>query len=629
MVALLNPWFNEPKGTKDEPNTSLGTALASQIGRLEGSPLESSRRQNLLYDLELYSGQKLSSLYQMNGDGYERIWNPDLLVFNVCYSLVNTIRNRICSFRARAQFLPNGGDYKARRACRERTEMSDAWADEVHYQDEASLAFRDCLTGDGGVYKVWKENGKVKGGRFPAWEFFFDEGESIYGEPECAYHVRYMPVEQAAEYFRLDEQKLRAQTISSPQGILYITNRELVRVAEAWRRLNYDDKGEEVPGRRILMVGTEIVDDEEWMYDGFPLPGVRFDERAVGIWGTGAITPIRSIQIELNEMQRTLREAHRLSASKVIQYQQNEDAPTKFTNAYVSAIPYQNTPAQIETPPAINPEAYQYVDVLKRQAFETLGVSQFIASGTKQPGLNAAVAIREASDMQTDRLALLSQRWEDMRVEAAGWWWTFTKELAKEGKKPKWRAISRGAWKEMTAGNFDQESEIRRFPSSVFGQTVAAKLQKATELVQAQFLTKEDAMKGLDIPDLAPIVDLALSQSYLMESIVDDILEKGDYSQPDPYIDPVAFESYCRSRYFLALSDKSNYPEQNMGLLRRLIDTITARAAQTRAAAQAAAQPPAPVPGVVPPQGALAGAGPDLIQQQQQANVLQGAGVAS
>lgn len=598
------PWFDETDKAK------LAEALMRQVTRIEMSPLESQRKQNLLYDLELYLGQPLSSLYQVQGDHGARLWNPETLVFNVCYSLTNTVRNRICSFRPRAQFLPDGGDYKVQQGARDMTEMSDAWAEEVRYQDEASMAFRDLITGDGGVYKVWIEGRKIKGARFPSWEFLYDEAEGIYGEPQCAYHVRYMPVEQAAEEFGVPEAQLKTQTVSAPPSIIYITNRELVRVVEAWQRASQDEDGNIVNGKHALVCGATAKYVEDWEFDGFPLSQKLFDERSVGMWGVGGITMLRAIQLELNELQRTLRETHHLSASKIVQLQEGEEASSKLTNDYVTIVRYKNQPAQIDTPPAVNGEIYQYAELLNKQAYDTWGVSQFIAAGQKQPGLNAAVAIREASDLQTDRLALLSQRWEDMRVEVAGWWWRFTKQLAKKGVKPEWRAVTHGVWRKLTMTNADAEYEIRRFPTSVFGQTVAARLQRATELIQGGFLSKEDALKALDLPDLSPIIDLTLAVPNAMEAICDSILNDGKYQTPDPYIDedsPGKFYAYAKARYLKAMYDGSNYPDDRLSMMRRLIDTVKPKAAPAPAAAimPAPGGTPMPVPGApaLPPMG--------------------------
>src|SRR5688572_29221439 len=142
--------------------------------------------------MELFLGTKLSSLYQLNGvDMTNGILKPDQqIAFNICYSITNTIHNRICSFRTRAQFLPDGGEYKARRSARDMTELSDAWAHHENYYKEAQMAERDLMSGDGGVLKAYIANDNpeaktadVKMSRFPSWEFYFDEADSIYGEP--------------------------------------------------------------------------------------------------------------------------------------------------------------------------------------------------------------------------------------------------------------------------------------------------------------------------------------------------------------------------------------------------------------------------------------------------------------
>lgn len=591
------PWF---KAEADE----MGRLLQSQVQQLELSPQESTRRQNLLYDLELYYGRPVTTLYSMTGTDYDSRFNPDQLVFNVAYSIVNTIRNRICSFRARAQFLPNGGDYLARRGARDRTAMSDAWAQEQGYQSEASFMLRDMLTGDGGVLKMYKDSPNSDGkatqvavGRFPPWEFLFDATESLYRLPECAYHVTYLPIDQAEARFKIDRASLVASIVSAPPGLVYSSSRDLVRVVEGWRR------GPD--GRRALVIGDKVHGaPEDWQHDGFPLIQRTFDEGAVGVWGPGAITPIRGIQLELNEMQDTLREAFKNSAVKYVFYQNEENGQKLLTNAYVQGVPYTNIKPEINVPPAIHPSVYQYIEVLKKQAYETLGVSPFIAAGQKSPGADSAVAMREESELQSDRLANLSQVWEGIRTEAATWWNRFSVEIARTGVEPKWKAIHRGAFKELVFGNLDAEWQIQPFPSSVFGQNISGRLDRAVTLIKGGFMSKEDAMKALDLPDLAPIVDQMLAQSYLMEYLVDDILEEGVYRQPDRYIDPTALFGYAKNRYFLAMSDGSKYPEDHMAKLRRLLDTTETRLPKPAA--------PAPAP-VGPADPALAGASPELL----------------
>lgn len=605
------PWIDEKDKAK------LGAALQTHVEILEKSPYETARRQALLRDAELYLGVPLTDLYQIHGGGYEsKMATDESIAFNIGYSIVGTIRNRICSFRPRAQFLPNGGDYKARRGARDMTGLSDAWAEATKWQREASYMFRDLLTGDGGVLKHYidgtgDEKDTVKAARFPAWEFMFDEAESIYGEPECGYHVTHLPVRMAARKYKVEVEKLRSRVVNSTSaaGILYIPHRDLVRIIEAYHR------GPE--GRHVIVVGDEVIRDEPWEFDGFPWVIKKFDENMVGLWGDGAIRRLRPLQLELIEWARSMRDAHYLASQQVHLIQDDEAAPQKVTNEIVRMVRYTNTPPQIVNPPAVNAEMYQYYRTLRDAGYETLGIAQSTAKGEKQPGVDSAVAIRESSELQTDRLSGLSQIWEEIRVESADWWWRLTKQLAtrKESPvKPKWRAVSRGVWRELTVGDMDQEWEIRRFPSSVFGQTVSGRFQRATELIQGGFLSKEDALKALDIPDLGPIIDLTLAQSYAMESLVDGMLEDGHYETPDEQIDPVALHAYAKNRYLLAISDDSNYPAANMAKLRTLLAYIEPRAKAALAAAQP--QPPAPPPAPGRPAPAQ-GAGPDQVQAQQ------------
>lgn len=179
---LTKTWFEKLEGDDDEATkTAMAIALQSTVARIEDSPEETARRQEMLANLELYLGRKLSGLYQLNGGDYERVFDASRAVFNVAYSVLNTIRSRICSFRARAQFIPAGGNAKARRVARDLTAMSDAWADECNLHAETSFAFRDLLTKDSGCIKIYRDGDKIKASRFPPWEFMVDPAEAIYG----------------------------------------------------------------------------------------------------------------------------------------------------------------------------------------------------------------------------------------------------------------------------------------------------------------------------------------------------------------------------------------------------------------------------------------------------------------
>jgi hypothetical protein len=610
-MSTLGHWSEsdptpKPKSKGDRPkNDELCRRLQGAVESIAKSNDELERRKGLKFDLELYMGEQLPDLDQLGSSKMLRAHNVDAehQVFNASYALVNTVLNRVTSFRARAQFLPNGGNWKARRAARDMTDMSDAWAEQQNYQDEAAFAFRDSLTGDAGVLKFYEEDGAIKVGRFPSWEFLVEYKEGEHREPMCLYHVRQMPISMAARNLGVEPSEI-ASTGTWDHSASLSYGEGTVLVADAWTR--------GPKGRHAQIVSNHVVVDREWEYDGFPASVNRFDWRPTGFWGIGGITPIRSIQLELNELQVTLREAHRRMASAIISTSEDESAEAIPTNDYVSMVRYKIAPPNIQNPAAVHPGIYKYAETLYKQAFETWGVSQQVASGTKPTGANSAVAIRESVELQTDRLALLSQRWERMRIDAATWWWRLTRDMAKRtGEKPKWRGISKGQWKELVFGDLDQEYEIRAYPSSIFGQSIAGRFDRATELIEGGWLSREDAMKSLDVPDLSPVMDLALSESYLMEKIVDDVLETGTLTMPPRYLDKQKVWAYAKSRYYLALTGDGDYDPPNISKLTTLIDAMGPPPEQAAAAVAAGPPqpptPPAPPPGLGGPPGAVPG----------------------
>jgi hypothetical protein len=98
------------------------------------------------------------------------------------------------------------------------------------------------------------------------------------------------------------------------------------------------------------------------------------------------------------------------------------------------------------------------------------------------------------------------------------------------------------------------------------------------------------------VPDISPTVDVMLAEKYMIEKLVDDILEDEDYVTPDEYINKPKLFEYARRRYFLALVDGGASTEA-LNLMRRLLN-------ETKPKPQAAPQPP----GI--PAGPVAGAPP-------------------
>lgn len=596
----MKTWFKLP-----EKSTDLPDALDKAIRAIEESPGEKKRRENLVYDLELYYGCRLGSLYDVRFSGADAMdWEPENLQYNIVFALVSTVRNRICSFRPRADFSPTNGDFRMRTVAKDWRASCDAWFKRDKIYREVSFMVRDILTSDAGVIKAYSDDTQVYGRRFPSWEFLVSEADGRYRDPECMFHVRWVALEEAlAQYGDEDpEDPDRQLDVAIRSGVLdgtaenigvvaYATGKQLVRVADCYKR--------GPNGRHVIMVGRKIVLDKPWKHDGFPFIVKRFDERAIGYWGVSGINSIRGLQLALNEEMGTIETAHHMTSAHIIQVQEGEAVP-KVDNNIVRIVRYQTQPHQITAPPAMNAERYRYVEELRKIGYEVWGVSQFVASGVKQPGVESAVAIRESTELQSDRLALLSQMNEEIVVELADWWRKLSEELP---NKQKWQVMQRGMLREVTNEPMGKDATVEVLPTSLFGQSVAGRVDKAMDYVKRGWLSKQDAMRAVDVPDLAPIMDLELAETYYMEQIVDDILEEGVYETPSEYLDPNLMVAYAKKRFFAAKTSGVKYPPGNLGKLTKLIDAETKRASASapQSAAPSAAPGAAPAPGGAAP----------------------------
>lgn len=608
---------------KREDPREIARSLDQAVNAIETSPAEQARLSASLVDLALYCGQPFTLATMTDlWWSYKAIADAQTLKYNAAYSVVNTVVSRICSFRPRAQFIPEAGNYKTQRLCRDRTSACDAWTQREQYQDQASYAFRDCLTGPAGVLKVYletlfegtdDEETLSRLGRFPSWEIKVNENDGRYGEPEFMYHVKWLTQRQAIKlYGRTDDARalivtggdrisalsVYGVTDDMGNGIAWRNGQRLVRVVDAYAR--------GPKGRHVIMAGDYIAYDSEWKHRWHPFVVSRFEKpEATGFWGRSALDKVRGIQTGVDRSIQDIDDAHHLAAKLIAV---GPVAPEKMTNDIVQ---YYQGPAglwQFHNPKPTDPDAYRWFEMKKAWMFEVLGVSPNAAQATKPQGVTAAVAIDAVTDLQSDRLSQLSQMWEQTVVQVGERWFALEGDAADGGKR-EYTATERGRAYLVDAHADGSTPTIRVFPTSLFGQSVPARLQKAMDAVKAGWFDQEEILKILGVPDLEGIFEIKLAEYEWTERFCDELLEDGKYETPTVWANPIKLFEYARLRFLRADTDKS-YPMENMAKMRKLLDYLQpiAQAARDKAAGKAPAMPagagaPAatPAPGAVSP----------------------------
>lgn len=114
-------------------------------------------------------------------------------------------------------------------------------------------------------------------------------------------------------------------------------------------------------------------------------------------------------------------------------------------------------------------------------------------------------------------------------------------------------------------------------------------MQKITEMVQSGMITIKEGRRLLDYPDLDQVEKLANASEERIFQILDKIVEDGEYTPPDPFMDLQLANELVVQYYNLYVSAKLE--EERAEMLRTFHTQIQDM--------MQAAQPPAP-PGMPP-----------------------------
>jgi hypothetical protein len=190
---------------------------------------------------------------------------------------------------------------------------------------------------------------------------------------------------------------------------------------------------------------------------------------------------------------------------------------------------------------------YQYLDRMIQRGFELLGISQLAAQARKDAGVTAAVAMREANDLQTDRLSVIATSYQDLFVDLAKLAITTMKEWQTRDKSSarKYEVKSEGSkfLKTISWGDCDLEDdayEVKVWPVALLPQSPQAKLQQITEFVQSGWITPKAARHYMTTLDLDYADDLANAAQDRVDMVIDSIVDDGKYGPehaPDDSMD--------------------------------------------------------------------------------------------
>lgn len=586
-------WLAEDKkALKDQILSTASYLKETQNFRYRQSAIYAKLYGNL--SLFSFLGASTTKLDQTQG------LPSDRPTFNLIQSAADTLISRISQSRPTPVFLTDNSDYKERNLAKKLNNFILGEFYQTKAYDKGTLLLRDALVVGSGCLHVYEtEDEKVGIDRVLNTELLVDPNEAIYGDPRQIYRMKLVDraVLMAANPHFKAEIKAAERAYVDNSADASKTVSDLVLVVEGWHLKSGKDAKD---GRHTLACSSGIIFDEKWDKDKFPFVFLHYSPRLLGFWAQGLAEQLMGTQMEVNSLLYTISKAIKLvGVPRVFQEMGSKVVRSHHSNEIGVIITYQGTKPTYEVAQCVPQELYAQLQRLIGYGYQQCGVSALEASAQKPAGLNSGEAIRSYDDISTDRFASLARRYDNAFVDLAYLVVDTAKDIAERTGKYHTVYPGKNGTKQVDlpeASLLKDPFVIQAFNMSSLPRDPAGRMQKVTEMVQSGMITLKEGRRLLDYPDLDQIEKLANASEERIFQILDQIVEDGTYTPPDPFLDlQLASELVVQ---YINLYGSAKLEEEKMQQMR---DFFT----QVQALIQAAAPPPmAGPPGAPAPGGA-------------------------
>lgn len=538
--SVLQPWWEEK-----DPDKSASMMLTSAAYLKESQAYR--YRQAAVY-ARLYGNQSLYSFAGSNISKMDQTYGlpQERPTFNLIQSVTDTLVSRISQSRPQPVFLTDNGDYKQRNLAKKLNNFILGEFYNTKAYEKASIALRDALVEGTGIIHVYEDQDhRVALERVLLTELLVDPNEAMYGEPRQLYRIKLVDRDVLIANFPKLRKKLEMAAKAYPDNSADSskTVSDLVMVVEGWHLRsgkNADD------GRHTLACSSGYLIDEEFTKDRFPFSFLHYAPRLLGFWAQGVAEQLMGTQMELNSILFTISRAIKLvGVPRVFQEEGAKISAAHHNNEIGVIVKYRGTKPSYEVAPCNAPELYAERDKLIAYGYQQSGVSALQASSQKPQGLDSGEAIRTYDDISTDRFASLSRRYDNFFIDLTYQIVDLAKDIAKpvaEGGQGEYSTIypNKNGTKEIDlpkAAMVEDKFVVQCFTQSSLPKDPAGRLAKVTEMVQSGMITLQEGRRLLDYPDLEQVEKLANAAEERILQTLDDIVESGKYTPPDPFTD--------------------------------------------------------------------------------------------
>lgn len=553
---------------KAKSKAELGNQLLDTVGFLKEQQ-QYRQRQASIYSrmygnlpLSTYIGSSLGKMNTQNNLPTDR---PTM---NVIQSCVDTLVSRLTQAKPKPVFLTDGSDYRNRKLTKQ---MNTFIAGEMYKTKAYELGetiLKDASVLGDGVLKVFREHDKVKVERILITELLVDQNDAFYGSPRCIYQLKLIDrdtlVDLVPEYRSTIEKAEQAYPDNNETSQKTISDQ--VMLVEAWHLPSGPDADD---GRHVIACTSGVILDEEYCKDDFPFVFLRYSPRMVGFWSQGLPEQLSGTQIEINKLLLTISQSINLvGVPRVFVEDGSKVVKAHLNNNIGAIITYRGTKPQYEVAPCVPAELYQQLQRLVDYAYQQSGVSALSAAAQKPAGLNSGEAIRNFDDLQSDRFATLNKRYDQMYIHLVNKMLDVAIEIAEETGKYDTIYPNKDGVKEINLPEIEVLRKnpfvVQCFDSNSLPKDPAGRKQAIVDDMQAGILTLEEGRRLLNYSDLEQEDKLAIAPEERILKQLDDIVEEGKYTPPDPFINISLAKTKVMQYYNLYVANGLEESRQQM-----------------------------------------------------------------
>lgn len=539
-ASILAEWW------KADNDRDLASQLCGTASYLKTN--QTYRLRQLAVDIRLYCGLSVYSYAGSNVSKMDRTKSlpDDRPSFNLVQAIVDTLVSRLSQNEPQPKFLTDGADYKQRHLAQELNQFILGEFYQTKAYEKASKILRDGLVMGTGALKIYEgDDDKVCIDRVMVTDLYIDDNDSLNGEPRQLIQLKLVDRDK----LMANNPKAKAMIASAPQSQpdnsadSGRTTADQIMVVEGWKLPSGSDPEAPgyIPGRHTLACAAGIIWDEEWNKPKFPFVFFKYSDPFLGIWGQGIATRQFGTQISLNRIMYTITRAITLVGVPRVFIEQSSKVVKAHNNNEVGVIvTYSGTKPSYEIAPCNAPELYAERDKLIEYGFRQEGMSNMQATGQKPQGLDSGEAIRSYDDINSDRFADTAKKYESIFIEMAYLVTDVAMDIAKRTGKYQTVYPNKDGTKEINLpkmGFLKDPFVIKCFTESSLPRTPAGRIATVTEQVQAGMLTVKEGRRLMKFPDLEENERLDNASEERIFQVLDKIVEKADYTPPDPFMD--------------------------------------------------------------------------------------------